>query len=128
MESKTTQGIKVTVEAEYESKNSFPSQNHFAFRYYITIENLRKETIILKKRHWLIYDVGHGFTEVSGEGVIGMTPEIPPGEKFTYFSNVILVSGFGYMAGEYTVWDKISQQQIEITIPKFSLMAGVLSN
>ena len=43
----------------------------------------------------LIYDVSFGFTEVMGDGVIGMTPELQPGESFSYFSNVILRSGVG---------------------------------
>ena len=30
------------------------------------------------KRRWLIYDVSFGFTEVMGDGVIGMTPELQP--------------------------------------------------
>ena len=35
------------------------------------------------KRRWLIYDVSFGFTEVMGDGVIGMTPELQPGESFS---------------------------------------------
>jgi ApaG protein len=41
------------------------------------------------------------FTEVNGDGVIGLTPVIEPGETFNYFSNVILRSGVGNMLGNY---------------------------
>ena len=101
MVSKTTDSVRVTVVTEYDVKNSFPSENRFVFRYSITIENLKENSIKLLKRKWLIYDVGFGFTEVSGDGVIGLTPEIHPGESFSYFSNVILRSGVGNMSGIY---------------------------
>ena len=80
------------------------------------------------KRKWLIYDVGYGFTEVAGEGVIGLTPEILPGESFSYFSNVILRSGVGNMRGNYFLRNLLTDENLEVDIPKFSLMAEVLSN
>lgn len=120
--------IKVSVKPEYDPKNSFPSENRFVFRYNITIENLSENPIILLKRKWLIYDVGFGFTEVAGDGVIGLTPEILPGEEFKYFSNVILRSGVGNMSGKYFCMNLLTKQPMEIDIPKFDLMAEVLSN
>ena len=128
MVSKITDSVKVTVITEYDIKNSFPSENRFVFRYRITIENQKEEPIQLLKRKWLIYDVGFGFTEVSGEGVIGLTPEILPGETFSYFSNVILRSGVGNMRGNYFLRNLLTDENFEVDIPKFSLMAEVLSN
>ena len=128
MFSTTTFDIKVTVFPEYDIKNSFPSENRFVFRYNITIENLSDHSIILQKRKWLIYDVGFGFTEVEGDGVIGLTPEIEPGEKFKYFSNVVLRSGVGSMSGTYFCTNLSTKEYLEIEIPKFNLMAEVLSN
>lgn len=128
MFSTTTFDIKVTVSPEYDVKNSFPSENRFVFRYNITIENLSENPVVLLKRKWLIYDVGFGFTEVSGEGVIGLTPEINPGEQFKYFSNVVLRSGVGSMSGTYYCTNLLTKESLEIEIPKFNLMAEVLSN
>lgn len=128
MFSTTTFDIKVTVIPEYDVKNSFPSENRFVFRYNITIENLSENPIVLLKRKWLIYDVGFGFTEVAGEGVIGLTPEINPGEQFKYFSNVVLRSGVGNMSGTYYCNNLMTKEDMEIDIPKFNLMAEVLSN
>lgn len=128
MFSTTTFDIKVTVIPEYDVKNSFPSENRFVFRYNITIENLSENPIVLLKRKWLIYDVGFGFTEVAGEGVIGLTPEINPGEQFKYFSNVVLRSGVGNMSGTYYCTNLMTKEDMEIDIPKFNLMAEVLSN
>lgn len=128
MISKITNDVRVSLLCEYDVKNSFPSENRFIFKYTITIENLRKNAVRLLKRKWLIYDVGFGFTEVAGDGVIGLTPEILPNESFTYFSNVNLRSGVGNMSGRYLVEDLLLEQSLEIEIPKFNLVSEVLSN
>ena len=128
MYSSTTFDIKVTVLPEYDVKTSFPSENRFVFRYNIRIENLSEFPIKLRRRKWLIYDVGFGFTEVMGDGVIGLTPEIQPGESFTYFSNVVLRSGVGNMSGLYFCTHLLTNDELEIEVPKFNLVAEVLSN
>src|SRR5690606_11638054 len=128
MFSLTTFDIKVTVYPEYDSKNSFPSENRFVFRYHITIENLSDQPIMLLRREWLIYDVGFGYTEVEGEGVIGLTPEIGAGETFKYFSNVVLRSGVGSMSGTYFCTHLSSRENLKIEIQKFNLLAEVLHN
>lgn len=128
MFSTTTFDIKVSVVPEYDYKNSFPSENRFVFRYTIIIENLSEFPIKLNRRKWLIYDVGFGFTEVMGDGVIGLTPEIHPGQSFSYFSNVALRSGVGNMSGYYFCSHLLTNDELQIEIPKFNLVAEVLSN
>ncbi len=128
MFSTTTFDIRVSVLPVYDTKNSFPSENRFVFRYHITIENLSDIPIKLLKRKWLIFDVGFGFTEVAGDGVIGLTPEIHPGETFKYFSNVVLRSGVGNMSGSYFCTKLPTGESVELEIPKFNLVAEVLSN
>ena len=128
MFSTTTFDIKVSVIPEYDIKNSFPSENRFVFKYHVTIENLGDQPVQLLKRKWLIYDVGFGYTEVEGDGVIGLTPEINPGETFKYFSNVVLRSGVGSMSGVYFCINLHKNENLAIDIPKFNLMAEVLSN
>ncbi len=58
MVTEITQGVKVTVETEYQPSYSSPSQYHFVFTYRITIENRGDFTIQLKRRHWHIYGRG----------------------------------------------------------------------
>jgi ApaG protein len=128
MFSKTTLNIKVSVIPEYDSKNSFPSENRYVFKYNITIENDGGFPIKILKRKWLIFDVGFGYTEIIGDGVIGLTPEIPTSENFAYFSNVMLRSGVGNMSGKYLVKNMETQENFEIDIPKFNLLSEVLSN
>lgn len=128
MFSQTTSNIKVSVIPEYDSKNSYPSENRYVFKYNITIENDGDFPIKVLKRKLLIFDVGFGFTEILGDGVIGLTPEIPVNENFTYFSNVMLRSGVGHMSGKYLVRNTETDENFEIDIPKFNLLSEILSN
>ncbi len=128
MFSKITSNIKVSVVPEYDSKNSYPSENRYVFKYNINIENEGDFDVKIMKRKWLIFDVGFGYTEITGDGVIGLTPEIPVGENFTYFSNVMLRSGVGNMSGKYLIKNMKTQETFEIDIPKFNLLSEVLSN
>jgi len=123
-----TSNIKVSVIPEYDSKNSYPSENRYVFKYNITIENDGSFPIKVLKRKWLIFDVGFGYTEIIGDGVIGLTPEIGTSENFAYFSNVMLRSGVGNMSGKYLVKNMETQETLEVDIPKFNLLSEVLSN
>ena len=127
MLSKITSEIKVSVTAEYDNFNSYPSENRFVFRYHIEIQNLGADTVKLLSRRWMIYDLGFGFTEVEGAGVIGLTPILESGESFSYFSNVILKSGVGNMEGSYQ-FESYSKENFTVEIPKFNLVSEVLSN
>lgn len=128
MSKKLSADIEISAIPEYDYKSSFPSDNRFFFRYHISVTNHGTANIKLLKRRWLIYDVGFGFTEVSGDGVIGMTPEILHDDTFTYFSNVMLRSGIGFMTGFYLFEDLSSGRQFEVEIPRFYLFSEVLSN
>lgn len=128
MFSKITSNIKVSVVPEYDSKNSYPSENRYVFKYNIVIENKGDFPVKVLKRKWLIFDVGFGYTEIVGDGVIGLTPLIEPDENFAYFSNVMLRSGVGNMSGKYLVRNEQTKENFEIDIPKFNLLSEVLSN
>lgn len=127
MVSKNTSEIRVSVTTEYDNFNSYPSENRFVFRYNIEIENLGSLPVKLLSRKWTIYDLGFGFTEVEGAGVIGLTPVIESGDKFSYFSNVILKSGVGNMEGYY-IFENFEKGTFNVSIPKFNLVTEVLSN
>ncbi|MPS72372.1 MAG: Co2+/Mg2+ efflux protein ApaG [Chryseobacterium sp.] len=127
MVSKITSEIKVSVTTEYDNHNSYPSENRYVFRYNIEIQNLSGNPVKLLSRKWMIYDLGFGFTEVEGAGVIGLTPIIESGEKFSYFSNVIVKSGVGNMEGFY-IFENANRETFDVAIPKFNLVSEVLSN
>lgn len=128
MVTEITQGVKVTVETEYQSAYSSPGQNHFVFTYRITIENQGEYTIQLKRRHWYIHDAGFTMREVEGEGVVGQQPVLEPGQTHQYVSGCNLKSGLGKMTGTYTMERIIDGTKLQILIPEFTMIAPLRLN
>ena len=118
-----TQGIKVTVETEYQADYSSPSQQHHVFTYKVTIENQSDFTIQLIRRHWLISDAGYLQREVEGEGVVGNQPVLEPSEKYSYVSGCSLKSGIGKMNGKYLMERIVDGASFQVVIPEFHLIA-----
>ena len=96
-----TQGIRVSVVAEYAPSRSRPQANEWFFLYTITIRNEASETVQLMSRHWIITNGAGEVEEVRGPGVVGQQPVLAPGESFTYTSGCPLRTAFGTMEGTY---------------------------
>jgi ApaG protein len=123
-----TQGIKVTVETEYQPSYSSPSQYHYVFTYRITIENQSDFTIQLLRRHWHIHDAGFTTREVEGEGVVGQQPVLEPGQSHQYVSGCNLKSGIGKMAGTYRMERVVDGATFQVAIPEFTMIAPIRLN
>jgi ApaG protein len=117
-----TQGIKVTVETEYQPSYSSPSQYHYVFTYRITIENQSDFTIQLLRRRWYIHDAGFSTREVEGEGVL------EPGQSHQYVSGCNLKSGLGKMAGTYQMERIVDGATFQVAIPEFTMIAPIRLN
>ena len=128
MVTEITEGVKVTIETEYQPDYSSPSQGHYVFTYQVTIENNSNHTVKLLRRRWFIQDVGHLSREVEGEGVIGRQPVLEPGHTHSYVSSCNLKSGIGKMRGTYLMRRIMDGKPIEVTIPEFNLMAPYRAN
>lgn len=128
MVTEITQGIKVSVETEYQPSYSSPSQYHYVFTYRITIENQSDFTIQLLRRHWHIYDAGFSVREVEGEGVVGQQPVLEPGQSHQYVSGCNLKSGIGKMAGTYLMERIVDGARFSVTIPAFTLITPLRLN
>ena len=75
-----TKGIKISVKTVFECtflKNEFI---HYAFSYEIYIKNLSEDATQLLSRKWTILDSLNENETIYGEGVVGKTPIIQPGE------------------------------------------------
>ena len=96
-----TQGIKVSVETQYLPDQSEPQNGKWIFAYDITITNEGSEPAQLLTRHWIIKDAQHHIEEVRGEGVVGETPYLEPGQSFSYRSYCPLSTEYGTMRGTY---------------------------
>ena len=128
MVTEITQGIKVTVETEYQPSYSSPSQYHYVFTYRITIENQSEFTIQLLRRHWKIADAGFSLREVDGEGVVGQQPVLEPNQSHHYVSGCNLKSGIGKMAGTYLMERIVDGLRFEVTVPEFHMIAPLRLN
>ena len=123
MVTQITKGIQVSVETEYQPEYSSPSQYHYVFTYKITIENKSEHTVQLLKRHWSIHDANTSKREVEGEGVVGKTPTLEPGQNHTYVSGCNLKSGIGRMYGTYLFERILDGKKISVEIPEFTMIA-----
>jgi ApaG protein len=128
MVTEITQGIKVSVETEYQPAYSSPSQYHYVFTYRITIENQSEHTIQLMRRHWHIYDAGFSSREVEGEGVVGQQPVLEPGQLHQYVSGCNLKSGIGKMVGTYQMERVVDGIKMQVNIPEFTMIAPLRLN
>ncbi|SDJ59488.1 ApaG protein [Ferrimonas sediminum] len=95
--------LKVEVQCHYIESQSDPDQQHYLFQYTITLENCHEQALTLTHRHWQITDGNGSLNKVSGEGVVGQTPTLAPGERFEYSSSVALATPVGSMTGFYTL-------------------------
>jgi ApaG protein len=97
-------------------------EDQYAFAYTIHITNRSDTQITLRNRHWIITH-GDGFKEeVTGEGVVGETPQLAPGASYSYTSGALIPTRVGSMRGSYGfVTD--SGQLFRVDIPEFALHA-----
>lgn len=123
-----TQGVKISVETEYQPSYSSPSQYHYVFTYRITIENQSDFTIQLMRRHWYIHDAGFLPREVEGEGVVGQQPVLEPGQSHQYVSGCNLKSGIGKMVGTYLMERIVDGTTFRANIPEFTMVAPLRLN
>lgn len=117
-----TQGVKVSVETEYQPEYSSPIQLHFVFTYRITIENNSPYTVKLLRRHWHIHDANNIVREVEGEGVVGQQPSLEAGQSHQYVSGCNLKSWIGKMYGTYLMERVMDGKKIIVKIPEFNMI------
>lgn len=123
-----TDGVKVSVETQYQPEYSNPASEHYMFAYKIHIENLSEFTIQLMRRHWNIFDSNGTHREVEGEGVVGLQPIIEPGESHEYISGCNLKTDMGSMKGEYQMLRLLDNTLFDAQIPEFYLVAPFKMN
>lgn len=123
MVTKTTEGVKISVETFYQPEYSRPLNNEFMFAYRVTIENNSDFTVKLISRHWFIFDSSGVKREVEGDGVVGKQPIIESGGQHQYISGCHLHTELGRMHGTYLMERQIDGTQFSVNIPEFRLVA-----
>jgi ApaG protein len=123
MISKISEGITISVETYYQPEYSNPVNSEFMFAYRITIQNNNAFAVKLLRRHWHIYDSNGSLREVEGEGVVGVQPQIIPGESYQYISGCNLRSEIGKMHGTYLMENINTKKSFDVLIPAFEMCA-----
>jgi ApaG protein len=123
-----TDGVKVSVETQYQPEYSNPANDHYMFAYKINIENVGENTVQLLRRHWEIFDSNGEHREVEGEGVVGEQPVIEPGSSHEYISGCNLKTDMGTMKGEYQMIRTLDNTLFDVEIPQFDMVAPYRMN
>lgn len=95
-------------------------EEKFAFAYTIQIKNCSDKTITLRNRHWIITHGDGSKEEVIGDGVVGETPELQPGESYSYTSGALIPTRVGSMKGSYGFTTR-EGESFRAEIPEFAL-------
>ncbi len=117
-----SQGVKISIETEFQEQYSNATNEHFMFAYKITIENLTEYTLQLMSRKWFIFDSKGETRIVEGEGVVGLQPILEPNQSYSYVSGCNLNSEIGSMRGKYIMFNHVTQELFEVEIPEFELI------
>lgn len=128
MVSRVTDGVTVSVESFYQPEYSNPINSEFMFAYRITIENSNPFPVKLLRRHWFIFDSNADQREVEGEGVVGVQPQINPGEQYQYISGCNLKTEMGKMQGTYLMENLATKKQFQVMIPAFEMVVPFKMN
>ena len=117
-----TAGVTVRVSVNFMPDQSRTEARRWFWVYHIRIENRREDTIQLRTRHWRITDSRGMVSMVDGEGVVGETPVLAPGQTHDYVSGCELMTNMGSMEGHYTFIGG-DGRAFDVAIPFFPLAA-----
>ena len=117
-----TDQMQVTVDTRHAVEHSAPAAWRYVFVYHVHIRNVGDETAQLFWRHWRIHDLVAGDHEVEGEGVVGESPTLGPGEEHKYQSFCVLRGPSGHMEGYYH-YRRQDGSVFKGPIPRFQLQA-----
>jgi ApaG protein len=116
----TTRGIRIRVRSEFLPNKSSPRDNTYVFQYHVRIDNTGTATAQLISREWIITDAEGEVQRVTGPGVVGEQPVLPPGGTFEYTSFCPLKTNVGSMQGSYQMITA-DGEQFDAMIAPFTL-------
>ena len=117
-----TDGVTVRVAVNFLPEQSRIEAGKWFWVYHIRIENDCDQAVQLLTRHWRITD-GRGMVNfVEGEGVVGESPLLQPGQSHDYVSGCPLTTPHGSMEGHYT-FRRADGSLFQAAIPFFPLAA-----
>jgi ApaG protein len=114
-------GLRVTVDkVVYTQHPSAPPDRPHCFVYFITIHNDSERVVTIQRRKWVIKDDTNDVVIVEGDGVVGQTPTIIPGNNFSYNSFHLMGGQYAAAEGAYLGQDE-EGKPVVVKIPKFEM-------
>jgi len=123
-----TEGIRISVTAQYLPSHSSPKDKHYFFAYRVRIVNEGQEPAQLISRHWVITDAAGRLEEVKGPGVVGEQPRLEPGQEHVYTSCCPLSTTSGSMRGTYQMVRDTPGGEFDAVVAPFPLFVPELLN
>ena len=115
-------GLRVTVDhVIYSPEMPTPPGRPHCFVYYISIHNDTDLPVTIQGRKWVVTNSRGVINALEGEGVVGETPTIEPGKKFTYNSRHLLDTRSGVAEGSYRGVDA-QRRKVVTRIPRFEMI------
>lgn len=116
-------GLRVTVEKVVHHRSpDFPAETPHAFVYFLAIANLSDRTVTLRGRKWIIRRAAGPTEVVEGDGIVGQTPVLRPGEVFRYNSYHLTDGGPVTASGAFHGEDE-SGRPVHTRIPEIPMTA-----
>lgn len=113
-------GLRVSVDrVVHHSDPDFPADRPHAFIYFLTITNASDRTVKLLGRKWIIRE-GAETLVVEGDGIVGETPRLEPGQSFSY-NSYHLGAGDADAHGAFHGVDADDGTRIFTRIPEFPM-------
>lgn len=119
--------VDVEVRSEYRADQSRAQEKRYVFAYHIRVHNRGSVAAKLLSRHWIITNGDQQVQEVRGDGVVGQTPRLAPGEHFDYSSGCVLATPVGAMHGSYRM-QADDGTQFDAAIAPFTLAVPGMLN
>ena len=80
-------GLSVSVdEVVFAPQLTAPVDKPYPYAYFLSIHNESEEPVTILGRKWIVKDAAGETLVVEGDGVVGQTPRLTPGETFSYNS------------------------------------------
>ena len=96
------EGLRVVVDrVVYQPDMATPEDRPHCFAYFITIRNDSDITVTIKGRKWVVNEASGNKTVVEADGVVGLFPELEPGESFDYHSFHLFSGDWAVATGSY---------------------------
>lgn len=112
-------GLRVTVDRIVYRPIAVAGKPH-SFVYFITIHNDSTVAVVLQRRKWVVTHADGQTEVVVGDGIVGQTPAIEPGDQFTYNSQHLIPGPHATATGAYLGADAQGRPFV-VRIPPFKM-------